>query len=230
MRTAALTLLMIGCRGSFRIESAEDVASVCERHTPTVETFTLTFPADPPGCAWGEDGNLEMAQGVVTARAEQHLTLPLPEDAVVCDLTMSFEVDPGFEQVIYYDDNMFFTFNDVVLAASYGPMVDTLPKDGLFARWDWASLAGMPFDFDSATPTYCLGEAEGLSACDIPPPETNGPIALAFDPGLVNQLSFAALQAGTFDYAFVTIGDNDPDVDCYHDAFTIEVEAPYVVP
>jgi hypothetical protein len=220
---------LTACRGTLQIGSAEDVATLCERETPTVETFTLTFPADPPGCAWGEDGNLEMAQGVVTARAEQHLTLPLPEDAVVCDLTLDFEVDPGFEQALYYDDNMFLTFNGVVLAASYGPMVDPLPKDGIFAAWDWAALAGTPFAFDSSIPSYCLGEAEGQSECDIPPPETNGPVALAFDPALVSELSFRAVQAGTFDYSFVTIGDNDPVVDCYHDAFTIEVEAPYVV-
>lgn len=230
MRHAIAILGLVACRGTLKIASADDVAALCERETPTTETFSLTFPDDPPGCAWGQDGNLEMAQGVVTARAEQHLGLPLPEGAVVCDLALDFEVDPGFEQVIYYDDNMFLAFNDVVLAASYGPMVDALPRDGLFSTWDWGALAGTPFGFDPATPTYCLGAAEGLSDCDIPPPETNGPVALAFDPSLVSQLSFRALQSGTFDYSFVTIGDNDPDVDCYHDAFTIEVAATWVAP
>lgn len=207
---------------------AGDVADLCEEEEPETVTLTVEFPATSGGCDWGEDGNLDPSQGIVTARLEQTDSLELPDDAVICDVTFDFEGITGGEGTpMVYDDNFFFTFNGVVLAASYGPMVESLPSDDIYYTYDWEALAGTGFEFDDRVPTYCLGEDEGLSVCEIPPPETNGVMSLQFDSGVVNELAFRAIEAGAYDFTFVTIGDND-DTDCYHEDFAFTVEIPYV--
>ncbi|MFT7519482.1 MAG: hypothetical protein ACI9MC_001624 [Kiritimatiellia bacterium] len=224
-------VLLVGCKGSFDLSTAtvEDIQNLCAERTPELHTAQIVFEADPPGCAWGEDGNLEPAQGQVTARAEQRVSVDLPDDVVICDLTFDFEADSGSDHNLYYDDNMFILYNDVVLAASYGPMVDLFETSDGLPIYNWESLAGYEFSF-SSTPTYCLGEAEGRADCQIPAPETGDPVSLSFEDDLIAELSVRAIQQGRYEYGFVTIGDNDPADDCFHEEFSFEVEVPYVVP
>ena len=129
MRPILAIPLLVACKGSIDLDNAtvEEIQDLCRESTPEVHIANVLFPADPPGCAWGEDGNLDMAQGQVTARAEQRVVIELPEDVVVCDLVFDFAVDGDLEQTLYYDDNMFILYNDVVLAASYGGMVEQFP-------------------------------------------------------------------------------------------------------
>ena len=55
-------------------------------------------------------------------------------------------------------------------------------------------------------------------------------MSLSFDEGLIAELSLRAIQEQRYEYGFVTIGDNDPDKDCFHEEFSFDVEVPYVVP
>ena len=211
------------------IGDADDVADACEEGEPETLTLTVSFPAPAPGCDWGEPGNLEPEQAVVTARREEVQSLELPEDAVICDVVFDFEgISGGTGTPMEYDDHFLFTFNDVVLAANYGPMVEEFSvDDGLFYTYDWGALRGYPFEFDDSIPSFCIGEDAGLSTCTIPPPETDGTLALQFEPDIVNELSFRAVSEGRYDFAFITLGDND-DTDCSHADFEFTVEVPYV--
>jgi len=208
--------------------SPEDIAELCEQGEPQLLARTLSFPATERGCAWGEGGNLGPEQGLVTAREEQLAALALPTGAVICDMAFDFAgVNGGEGTPMEYDDNFFFTFNDVVLAASYKPLVDVLPvEDELYRVYGWSTLAGAPFEFEDTT-AYCLGEDEGLASCEVPPPETAGLLQLAFDPEVANQLAYRAIAEGRAEFAFITLGDND-DTDCFHEEFAFEVEVPFV--
>ena len=202
------------------------IAERCEDETVREITLQIRFDAREPGCDWGEDGNLEPDGGVVTARAEEAEPLVLT-DVAICDMLFDFEPDDE-EQNIRYDDNFFLTFDDVVLAASYGPMVDEFDAEGTFRLYDWDDIAGYPFSFDEDIPTYCLGEEEGLSSCEVPPPERNGPIAIELHPTIVNGLAQRAYAEQRYEFGFVTLGDDEPDEDCSHGAFEFRVEVSYI--
>jgi hypothetical protein len=208
--------------------SPEDIAELCDQGEPQVLARTLSFPATERGCDWGEGGNLDRDDAHVSAREEQLAALALPEGAVICDMAFDFAgVNGGEGTPMEYDDNFFLAFNDVVLAASYKPLVDVLPvEDELYRVYSWGALAGQPFEFNDTT-SYCLGEDEGLASCDVPPPETRGLLQMAFAPEVANQLAFRAIAEGRAEFNFITIGDND-DTDCFHEEFAFEVEVPFV--
>ena len=69
-----------------------------------------------------------------------------------------------------------------------------------------------------------LFAAFGRSECDIPPPETTGPIVLSFDTSLTSELSYRAIEAEAYDFTFIATGDNDADTDCAHETFFFEAE------
>ncbi|HCH64229.1 MAG TPA: hypothetical protein DFR83_15605, partial [Deltaproteobacteria bacterium] len=146
-----------------------------------------------------------------------------------CGLEFDFlGISGGEGTEMYYDDNFFFTFDDVVLAGSYGPMVDGLATEGSLPIYDWANVVGTEIEFDDTIPPFCLGEDDGQSDCTIPPPQTEQVMALEFDEQIVNELSLRAVQSERFDFSFITMGDNDPELDCAHDFFGFSVEVPYV--
>ena len=213
------------------VASVEELEELCEQGIPETVLLDVVFPAEEAGCDWGQNGNLQMAQGRVTGRSEQVVQVELPQTGVICDLGFAFDtIDPSFsqQQQFVYDDNFFLTFNDVVLAASYGPMVTELFENdrGLY-RYDWDRLKGYEFGFGGA-PTYCIGADEGLSECNIPPPETNGLMSLAFGGELVRRLSYVAVEENRFEFMLATVGDNDPQSDCSHEAFGFQIEVTYV--
>ncbi len=239
MRATLLLLVLAGCnRGGVKIDDtadtldigdAEDVQDACEDRVEDIEieTFLVTFDGTSGGCPWGQDGNIDPEQGFLTARVEQEETLDLSE-VVICDMDFDFAGDAGLEQDIVYDDNFLFTFNGVVLAASYRPWVDALAADGIFRIYDWDSIVGMENLFDDGIPTYCVGEDSELADCDIPPPETQGPISLSFDLAITSELSYRAIDESRVEFGFIATGDNDPDVDCSHEPFFFEVTVPYL--
>ncbi len=218
-----------GTGGSLTLNSAEDVATLCAEGDPITVSLLVEFPATDPSCPFGEGDNLPEQDAVITARVEQQVELGLPEGAVVCGMAFDFQGISGGEGTpMVYDDNFFFTFNDVVLAASYGPMVDVFSTEGALPLYDWADIVGYGFQFDNSIPTWCLGEADGRSSCEIPPPETNGIMSLQFDSTLVDELSFRAVELNRFDFTFITMGDNDAGTDCAHEDFAFKVDVPYI--
>ena len=226
----SLTYKEAGGIDEVSVTSPDDVKELCAVNTKKTVVLDVLFPAEEAGCQWGENGNLTMMQGRVTARSEQHVDLELPQGGIICDLDFEFEsVDASLEQRSFvYDDNFFLTFNDVVLAASYAPMVvDRFQNEAGLYRYNWDRLKGYQFGFGTV-PTYCIGADEGLSECTIPPPETNGPMALTFGGELVRQLSYVAVQEKRFEFMLATIGDNDPQTDCSHETFGFQIEVTYL--
>jgi hypothetical protein len=231
MRSLAFLTALAACGGSvdLDVDTPEEVAALCAQEDPDPVTLTVSFDARPAGCAWGQDGNLDMAQGVVTARVEGREGIDVPEGAVVCGLDFEFQVDPQVDPTMEYDDHMFFLFDDVILAASNRDLVASMPVEDGLPVYDWQSIAGQDFAF-SGTPTWCLGEDEGRSDCVIPDPETRDSLLLRYDDDLVDELAVRARRGGGPSFGFVVIGDNDPELDCRHEAFSFEVDVPYVAP
>ncbi len=228
------TLASLGCTSGQiligDIEDAEDVIETCTENEDQIQTeeFRIEFERTSGGCPWGEDDNLWPTQGVLTARVEQTHSLDL-ENAVICDMEFTFAGEAGLEQDIEYDDNFLFVFNGIVLASSYRPWVEMLEADDIYRLYDWDGIVGADNLFDDSIPTYCVGEDSDLATCDIPPPETNGPISLSFDLSITSELSYLAIEENRRDFTFVTTGDNDESIDCSHEAFFFDVEVPYLL-
>ena len=222
-------LFSAGCNEGV-LDLSKDTGSIedlCNNpaYEQTPLAFDLNFAEDPPGCDWGDNGNLEREQGTVTARAEQVQGLSLPEGTVMCDVLLDFNgVDPSSVQTIIYDDHFFLTFNDAVLASSHGGLVAYFTQEDNLPIYRWGSIVGEPVNFNSAEP-YCLGEDLGLAECEIPPSDQQGPISLAYDEDIIHKLSKRAIEENRFDYSFITIGDNDASSDCTHEAFSFVVTA-----
>lgn len=183
---------------------------------------TVRFPATDGPCPFGEGDNDWQDQGQVTARIEAEVPLPLPEGAVLCGLELDFAGGEGWEgSPMRYDDAFMLSFSGAVLVSSDVELVDRLPVDGVLPLYDWQALRGAPLAYERLVP-WCVGEAEGLSDCAVPPPEDGGLLSLGFAQALVNELSYQALDRGPLRFGMVTLGDND-DSDCSHDELAFEV-------
>ena len=225
--------LALACtRGKIRLgdlEEPEDIVEACEANEPETVTIDVVFPETTDACPWGEADNLPPDDGLFTARVGQHEQLELPEDGVICDMAFDFSgLVPGEVQVMVYDDHFFFTFNDIVLAASYGPAVDEFEAPDGMPVYSWADIRGLDYHADSAYDAYCLGDESGDSECDIPDTEVEGPISLSYSEDLVSRLGFLAIEAEQFEFGFVTTGDNNEDSDCMHEEFGFTIEVPYL--
>lgn len=235
MRTLCLLGLaaLVGCKkGTTELEitSAADILKTCEDRASEIKTESVRIEFGTPegDCGWGENGNLTEEDGTLTARIEQTESLGVPDDVLVCDMLFAFAGEAGLEQDIEYDDNFIFVFDGVVLASSYRPWIDLLETENDFPLYDWATIAGQDNAFDNNIPTFCLGEDQGMAECDIPPPETTGPIRISFDTELTAELSFRAIESQLYDFTFITTGDNDASTDCSHEPFFFDVEVPYL--
>jgi hypothetical protein len=209
----------------FEIGSPEDIRTTCEQGSMETFEFLVYFAQTEPGCDWDNNGNLPPEEGVITAREEQLIEVPIPTDVVFCDLDLDF--NPTSEtQVIEYDDDFFLSLNQVVLLASDATQVNAFEEQDNMPLYDWEQLVGQTIDFGEVPP-FCLGQDEGDSVCDIPPDETPGPVTLQLEQNLIDRLSFQIFEQNRFDVSFVTIGDNDAEKDCSHKAYQFLVTMPY---
>jgi hypothetical protein len=222
--------------GSFsidEIETIDDVATACEEYTPIEVTQTIEFTAQPAGCPWGTDDNMQVADGFMTARNEQTQSLQLPDDALICDMRLSFGggVEIGEIQNLIYDDHFFFMFNDVILASSIRDMVDVFRADANgMHRYEWDTIRGMGYHQFSPYENYCLGDDDEETDCDIPETEVPGPISINFGDSTVDLLSLLALDEQRAEFTMVATGDDDANSDCSHGAITFDVTVPYLQP
>ena len=232
--TSLLCLSLIACStGKIALEDLQDAGDIedaCDDYEPEEITLQVVFPAQTDSCPWEEDNNLSAENGVFTARVEQTQALDLPDDAVICDMAFDFTgLLPGKVQTMVYDDHFFFTFNDIVLAASYGPVVEEqLQADDGRYLYGWTAVSGVNYHANDSFEPYCLGDGTGESTCDIPDTEVEGPISLAYSEELVSELSLLAIEDERYDFGFITTGDDNPETDCMHEEFGFTIEVPYL--
>jgi hypothetical protein len=214
----------------------------------TTETIqyqqVITFAQPEDTCAWGTDavpinGNLGKKDQRVSARYQQDVLLKIPDNALLCSVNLDFIPEGAGGQQMYYDDEIFMTFNDVILAASQSYDTAFTKKDG-FMVYDWEKLVGKKYGHNLFEP-YCAGADSGQGECFIPETETNGVMKVNFSDAVVQGIAVSTgikvadsakpldLNKTSFKFSFVTIGDNDAPADCKHSKFEFQVAAKYVV-
>lgn len=198
------------------------VAPSCENTAPTEHVFEITFEGIEPGCEWGVDGNLEPVDGLLNARVQQTRTVELNAFNEICGISFDFDPDQT-GQTLTYDDELFFTMNDIVMLASDETQVARLEEMDGFYFYDWDVLAGTPIDFSPSIPPYCVGEAEGLSTCTMPAAHYEGEVSLSLGAPLVRDLGELIIEDQTLDFTMIAVGDNDPTDDCTYSSWDFNV-------
>jgi len=201
----------------------------CEADELLTATQVLTFesPLATLGpCPWGQADNLGHTSGVMAARHEVSQLLEPPAGAVIC--STEFEVP---ETSMYYDDQLYMLFNDVVILAP-GDWSGLLPAEDDLLIYDWLLIRG----FNGNHPMGEVGGGSGVycpganSVCELPDTQQNGSIDLELDaPTQQAVLERAALQ-GHYTVTVAATGDDNPSVDCDHSTFDLVVTYTYGVP
>ena len=183
----------------------------------STETTMIQIPSIGPGCRWNQNGNIDHINGAVTARIEQEVPFNLPVQASLCSLSI-LGVTPNF----YYDDHLMLLLNQVPLIGSLNFASQFEVVNGL-PRYDWSRIVGQRHNQlgDQAT---CLA---GATTCVIPGTQTNGMLDLAFDE-MTNLLLSRTSLTNEHLFTLVVTGDNDPDVDCFHSGFTMQITYDYL--
>lgn len=177
-------------------------------------------------------GNLSIRDGYLRARYTQLKKLTLPPNVVICDLELS-----GPEKSFRYDDIFFFNFNGKILASNHKSEIEKfLPHENInllsieknldFFTYDWLKIRNSPFKNEAND--FCLGFEENLSRCQWPITEQKGTIQLQFHPEILIRIA-ASRATNNQELEMVITGDNNPDVDCYHDRLDLKVKVKYYI-
>lgn len=184
----------------------------------TQQVLTFQSPLDTLGaCPWGQGDNLGQSGGVMAARHEVSLPLEPPEGAVICSTT--FEVP---ETSMYYDDQLYVLFNDVVILAP-GDWSAMLPTEDNLLIYDWLLIRGT----NGGGGVYCPGVG---SVCQLPDTQQDGSIDLDLDVPTQQAVLERAASQGHYTVTVAATGDDNPGQDCDHSTFDLVVTYDYALP
>ncbi len=226
-----------------KVLTEEELEALCSR-PESVRKISLKneFPQPSTSCRWGQDsapvaGNLGKKDLRISARYEETKSLGIPQEALLCRLTVKFFGEDGGDKVdMYYDDEIFVLLNDLVIASSknYGTRLAT--RNG-FQVYDWSKLVGTPYRGNDPGP-YCV---DGTDTCSIPKTQTQGTMTLTVSDATVQKLALASgmsfeqkSETGqtqkSATLGFVTTGDNDNPIDCKHSTVGFSVSGEFIIP
>ncbi|MFN8847576.1 MAG: hypothetical protein ACK5W9_12070 [Bdellovibrionales bacterium] len=177
------------------------------------------------------NGNLPMKEGVLRARYDQSHQLKLPKGAVICDVKMTNSL-----QSFRYDDNFFFTLNGFLLASNNKTAVQKglVPGNLQFAnknipvfKYDWLGVRDQ--SFKNVADDYCLGGDQSEATCQWPVTEKQGSIRFEFSQALLVAMSLGT-PSDQQTFGFSITGDNDPNIDCYHERLDFSMSVDYYIP
>ncbi len=183
----------------------------------------LHFPEIAAGttCSFGSNGNLSRRDGFIRAYFKQDQAIALPAGAKLC----GFSIEPT-SGAMHYDDEMFFLVENRVLMATKD-YTEYFPKDGIFSTFSWESLRNQVYNQFDQRGLYCVGGADGLSECQLPPTDTTGTIELSISGELSSSLATLLEEKDVLNFSWVTTGDND-DSDCRHTDIKLPLVMHYV--
>jgi len=223
-RLLALLLLAPGC-ATPTFETPAEIAELCASSSLQAVAFDV-FIDDREGCDWDAAGNVPEDQGVYTARQTEVSVVDGLENTVLCSLDFDFNGD--FE----YDDDFFLTWNQAILVANRGAVVDEFSEWGRYPLFDWDDIVELDMPGGFTFSPFCAGEDDGDADCEVPRESNNGnwsgDLEYNPDPEVVHELAFRAQSLGMIEVGLTTTGDNDED-DCRNTELDLEVTGTGVV-
>ncbi len=192
--------------------------ATCDNTTPTSRQVQIVFEENLEGCFWGEQGNLDPVDGIITARLEETKELSLQPGETLCSLSVSAQ-----EDFLIFDDELFLTLNDAVMLSSYDYSDRFNSENGLFIyNWNQLTQAYNPGPNDDPNP-YCLGEADAQgSSCNVPQTTTVGRFSMSIGGDAAARLATRVKEQERATLGLIISGD-DEDTDCKHSKITLNV-------
>jgi hypothetical protein len=214
--------------GTAEEEQIHEIEAKCNAGPIQHLTKQINFPsnlnASSTVCQWDEDsnGDFVMEDSRVMARNEQTQSFQLPAGATLCEV--SFNIS---NQTFEYDDMFFLNFNDVILVSAASFFNGFSQWQGL-DTYDWSvfNRTYWPDNYNNNSHIYCAGQSQGLGSCTVPITETTGDFDLSFDKSLIQRIGMRGGSQHSF--KLVVTGDNNPNVDCRHEALSFSIDASYV--
>lgn len=199
-------------------QKALTIEDVCKTQTLQTLTQPINFP-ERRDCSFGQGDNLPIRNGFVQAYFTEKAEVSLPENAVLCGIDIKSE-----SAELRYDDYLFFSLNDLILASSNTELSAHFDKADTVYQWNWEKLKGQ--SFPNLDQPYCLGSG----TCVIPPTDSVGPFDLSFnaEDKSFQAVAGQALKEKSVTFSLTTTGDND-DGDCSHTDFNLSVNLSYAV-
>jgi hypothetical protein len=224
-----LAVLVLGCdplaepRGP---AIREEIPVQLEQATTSVtSTQTLSWPSNLSTtgnlCRFGDTaaGNQVATNTRASGRLEESLTLRGLASRRITSIRVSASAN-----TFKYDDVMLLAYNNHLVMASdrrvaeYSANTTSLGTSPIL--YTWSNILNKLIDNESIQPPWCGPSA---TACTVPPTETYGTID-------VNIPNFRAVDEAAYPSApdartirLVTMGDNDPDIDCRHGPVTVTI-------
>lgn len=184
-------------------------------------------------CEFSKGENLSPLDQYLRARYDQEEKLKLPAGAVICGIELKSDV-----QKFKYDDVFFLTFNNQIIASNLKKAVTLNSVESMsltngqrvpFYNYDWLKVRGDKFSgINNVADDYCLGSEQGQSSCKWPLSQQSGVIQFTFNPEMLIHLGLKESSANQR-FGFTITGDNDKDLDCYHEALSFDMNVKYYI-
>ena len=208
--------LAIGCSCAGQVGAYNECVNGQYTGCPAPQSGSkkVNIPELEPDCPFGQGSNLNPKGGKAAARVEQWTPINLPEGTILC----SMEIISNTSE-FYYDDHFVLALNDTVLMTSWNALGE-FPKVNGLPQYEWSAIKG-----DVLSGSHkCIN---GATQCSLPGTEEQGSVALAFTASTNEKLMTLAGQDGYYGFLLVAVGDDNPDVDCYHSGLKLKVKYTY---
>lgn len=218
---AALALGAAGCGAPLEEEQELAEAQVESTHQAATATYTLSWPDNRStgDCRFGDTSlNHQPATNTrASGRLEQSLTISGLSGRRITALQLS-----GSSTTFKYDDVMLLAYNQQLVMASdrrvaqYSANTTTLGTSPV--RYVWGNILNKLIDNQNIQSPWCTS---GASTCTVPRTETLGSMSVNIPSFKAVDEAAYSVAASTRTFRLVTIGDNDPAIDCRHGPVTL---------
>ena len=200
----------------------ELVKLACNSFVQLEASQNVSIPERTEGCGFSENGNGPAINDMFQARERLDIPLSVPENALLCSMEVT-----NIPDEVRYDDSVYFTLENYVLASSHKTVVDLLDLDPVtgYRVWDFNKVKGTTISFGGDKLDYCGGD----TVCSLPPQDNEGTFSLSMSLNDVAPLVAALQNVEGPKFSFI-VGGDDNGSDCTHSVFDLKADYTYVVP
>lgn len=218
-------------------ETLDAVEDICLQGTEQIHEATVTFRSPEQSCRWRKLGNLEPAAGRVRARNSKEMNLDLPDNAVICSLSLV-----SLNKRISYDDALVVALDDRVIMSSQGQWISPTDEEAdefdgspglrqVFASddfglpvWDWESLKDAALQPHPRP--FCLKGNDERDRCRLPKSGARSSAYLRLTGETAHKFNLVRRLGSPHRLTVVSTGDADGG-DCQHGGLVFEVRIDY---
>ena len=208
------------------VVTLSQVVDVCNSISTSTLTRMVRFESnrEEPEESWECEYTASDVNNRLRHFAVHTQEIPVPENAILCNLEFVHQ-----EENFYYDDHLFFLFNDLILMSSYDyGASQNLEKHNDFYKFDWDKIFNASQHDHEEYEPYCVA---GPGSCKLPKTQKEGATVMNFlhNKTVSQQLFLYGKEEQKFNLSIAVTGDNNSKVDCRHSDLSLETKVTFVV-